>query len=267
MGVLYLRGESVFDWKGDEIMAFVKIPNEIFSYKKIKDQHTNKTIIVRKYPLKATDLQVYVYLLSCCANRGSVKIKYRTIARQIGMKDVKGIQKAVNTLLQLNLITVKSTMYCGMNSCYQYSVTPISGNYFKLDRHILKMKLEKSMFAVYLCLLMHLDTNSEAFPSTSDIKYETGLAKATLRRAIKDLQMSLLITKTCRLNDCGDYTKNLFYVFDLKKREAILSRIRKIKHSAKMFISNLFIKISNTYVTYVKETKFNSIKNAFYFLI
>lgn len=88
--------------------------------------------------------------------------------------------------------------------------------FFKVPSKIFDQRLSPRDIAVYCCLCSHRNsTTNTAFPSRRTIAKECGIGKVdTVDKAIKALCTAGLIEKYHQYTANGEYSSNLYKIFD-----------------------------------------------------
>ena len=177
---------------------FVKVPHALMSY-----------------GLSSNALKVYLYLSACCGNRGSVAVRYNTIADRCHIhKDTAA--SSVKTLESCGLLQLEHRYLDGQYIANRYKLTPLAGKWFALDLSINPFALPAAAFGVYLCIRRCANRKGRAFPSYAAIsKMLGGRAKATISNGIELLErLGLVVRMAYRAG------KHNLYVLGTKKQQA-----------------------------------------------
>ena len=177
---------------------FVKVPHALMSY-----------------GLSSNALKVYLYLSACCGNRGSVAVRYNTIADRCHIhKDTAA--SSVKTLESCGLLQLEHRYLDGQYIANRYKLTPLAGKWFALDLSINPFALPAAAFGVYLCIRRCANRKGRAFPSYAAIsKMLGGRAKATISNGIQLLErLGLVVRMAYRAG------KHNLYVLGTKKQQA-----------------------------------------------
>lgn len=200
------------------MQGFIRVPNSIFEYE-----------------LTPSELMTYCFLLSKCQYFNATTIKISTIAEGCGCSRNTSAT-AVNGLVRKGLLSVQTRYYRGYQGANRYNIANLGGGWFKLDKAIFNLKLNKSDFAVYLYILKCTNRSGNAFPSASKISSFTGVSEPRVRQAVKELSSLCLLRKKQQLKNCGSWGCNMFLVFTQTVRQSLLTFYRKAKRQPLMFL-------------------------------
>jgi len=189
---------------------FLKVPNELFSYK-----------------LKPSAFIVYIYLSSIFYWKKSIKIKLETIARKCHMS-INTAQTAVNELTTRGLLHKTECYINHRRVTNEYKVTKLSGGFAMIEKNILKLELDNRAFMILCYIYNRANQSLKSYPSISEIHNGTGLGRTTIISKVRLLQGMGLLCKERYVCLKGDYGHNNHTLIRLTLRVILFNFINKI---------------------------------------
>jgi len=157
----------------------------------------------------------------------------------------------------------KRYRYDGYRAANGYTVAPVAGGKFKVDRRIWKHKLDASAFAVYLYLVKTADNRTkQAQPCLSNISGALNLCRNTVIAKVRLLQERMLLVKEIRKSKLTNrFISNEHTLLDIttgiicpllkrlkvKKKERSAMRSFKVLHSFRATLSKLCSRIPSIF--------------------
>gem|GEM_PF-6789137 len=182
----------------------MRVPNAVFSYS-----------------LSPAGLRIYCALLSLMGHKEQLELKQSTIARRSALS-VRTVQRELPVLASKGLISI-TTRYIkdrvtGATRlvCARYTLHRLPGAYFNID-HTLISKADVSMSA-FICaaFLSRCSSKSKrAFPSLNKISQIVALCKATVIKAISELEQLAIVIKKQYVRLCGCFGNNQYILQDV----------------------------------------------------
>lgn len=157
----------------------IKLPNAIWGYQ-----------------LNSADLQVYVAVVGYANRFGHCYVKQDTLAAAVGAS-VPTVIRAIKRLASCALLTItKRYNREGQTIANGYTIAALPGGFTLVPADVLRYRLPKSAFKVYIYLLRCRSNEClEAVPSLSQMVSALHMSKRTIIDAINHLSGCLLLHK------------------------------------------------------------------------
>ncbi|MEM1485591.1 helix-turn-helix domain-containing protein [Oscillospiraceae bacterium PP1C4] len=223
----------------------------------------NVSSSIFEYELTPSELMTYCALSSIknCLNY-SVSCA-QALSDRTGLSS-RTVYRAIENLQDKGLITKRNRYrYDGTKAANGFTVAPMTGRKFKVDRRIWNHKLDASAFAVYLYLVKTADNHSkQAHPCLRKISDALNLCRNTVIAKVRLLHDRMLLVKENRRSErTNRFVSNRHTLLELsagficplfarskaKKKERIAVRSFKGLHSFCSAFSKLYSRIPSIF--------------------
>ncbi len=183
---------------------------------------------ILKSRLKHAQLLVYLYLLSRHKN-GKADFTTSQIAEALNISP-KSVFNGVQKLIAQGLVTKENKMRSGRTVATQFKINLLpSDSWVWVETKLFELNLSSSELNVYVYIKCRANQHGYAWPSIADIHQDTGLAKETVRKAIRSLQTNSLLQRKRKKRNCNRFGNNEYKTFTCMEREATLTYPQKEK--------------------------------------
>ncbi len=181
----------------------MRVPNAVFSYS-----------------LSPAGLRIYCAILSLMGHKDIMELKQSTIANRAALS-VRTVQRELPVLASKGLITI-TTRYIKDRAtgaarlvCARYTIHKLTGAYFNIDHSLIsKAGVSTSAFLCHAFLSKCSSKSKRAFPSLNKISKVVELCKATVIKAINELEQLAIIIKKQYVRLCGCFGCNQYVLQD-----------------------------------------------------
>lgn len=200
---------------------------------------------ILKSHLKHSPLIVYLFLLSRQKNHVA-DFTFSQIAAALNISQ-KTVHNSVQKLIVSGLISKENKTRNGRVVATQFKLATLPNeSWVWVETKLFDLDLTSSELNVYLYIKCRANQDGRAWPAISTIHKDTGLAKETVRKAIRGLMAASLLQRQHKKKVCNRFGHNEYKSLTCMQREAILIVLRKKKASTRKIRCRLIKKIYNS---------------------
>ena len=197
-------------------MSLFRLPNFLFDYN-LSSAETAVAAALYSIHSAATGVDSHI-----------VKIKQQTICELTGIKCLKTVSKAINTLVGVGIIKWKKRSKKANTDklgAYKYGLTAVKGTYTLVDRKIFRRGLKAAEIKMYLFICKCIDRHKQlCWNSYNDIARKLSMSRSRVIELIQMLTSKGIIIAKRVKNKAGGDVDNHYILADLNKKIKIKRR-------------------------------------------